>query len=96
MTLLCLSVDPRYASSPAHYNRLWFYDGPDASVWFLVIFSPSVAMLLRTYLAQERAVCCNPHNSSHWDPCVTRQLAYKRAFCQNVVSTNKLLRLIIL
>ena len=32
-----------------------------------------------------------PHNLSNWDSHITRQLSYKHSFCQNVVSTKKLL-----
>jgi len=39
--------------------------------------------------AHEMAVCHNPHNSSNWEFCITRQLDYKHTICENVVSTEK-------
>jgi len=44
------------------------------------------------YFAHETAVRRNPHNSSNRDFRITTQLrSYKHAFCQNIVSTIKLL-----
>jgi len=46
------------------------------------------------HIAQETAICHNPHNSPKWDFRITNQLVYKHTFCQNAVSPKKLLILI--
>jgi hypothetical protein len=43
------------------------------------------------HIAQETAICHNPHNSPKWDFHITRQLVYKHTFCQNAVFPKKLL-----
>jgi hypothetical protein len=48
-------------------------------------------MRLTERIAHETAICGNPHNSSNWDSRIARQLGCKYTFCQNVVSTQKLL-----
>jgi len=48
----------------------------------------------KQHIAQERAICRNPHNSSNWDSRITRRMGYKHNFCQNV-STQKLLLLLL-
>jgi len=53
-----------------------------------------VAQLSMLQIADETAICHHSHNSSNWDSHITRQLGYKHTFCQNVLSTEKLLLLI--
>jgi hypothetical protein len=36
------------------------------------------------HIANETAICRNPHNSSDWQTRQARQPGYKRTFCQNV------------
>ena len=52
---------------------------------------PSSVVIIRLHFAHETAVCRNTQISSNWDSRITRQLGYKHTFCQNVVSTIKLL-----
>jgi hypothetical protein len=46
------------------------------------------------HVAHETAICHDPHNSSNLDSRMNRQLGYDHTFCQNIVSTRKLLVLV--
>ena len=50
---------------------------------------------IKLNIAYEVAVCLNPHSSSNWALLFTRQLGHKHTLCQNVVSTTKLLVLVL-
>jgi hypothetical protein len=62
------------------------------------LFPPPLSLSLRSFeflyrswiliISHETPVSRNPHNSSNWDCRITRQLGYKRTFCQNLLSTK--------
>jgi hypothetical protein len=61
---------------------------------FVALQVVQLGIRTRWYIPHEKVICRDPPNSTNWESRITRRLGYEHTFCQNAVSTKKLLLLI--